>query len=82
MKLDLNALPASLAAHASAQLASGDYASYEDYIASLIRRDVEGERAHATALLQAEINASLTSGISEQSVDDILAEARARAAKP
>jgi antitoxin ParD1/3/4 len=62
-----------------AQIESGRYGNDSEYVRDLIRRDQDrqsGERA-----LQAAIEEGLASGVSERSLDDILADARARAAK-
>ncbi len=65
----------------NAQTKSGRYADASDYARDLIRQDQE--RADKVSQLQALINQGLASGVSEASIDDVLARARkaARQAK-
>ncbi len=63
-----------------AQVRQGRYSTTSDYVRDLIRRD-QDSRAGVKAL-QAAIDEGLASGISPRSLDEILAEARARAEKP
>lgn len=61
-----------------AQVREGRYATTSDYVRDLIRRDQDSrDRVKA---LQAAIDEGLASGISPRSLDEILTEARARAA--
>ena len=62
----------------TAQIESGKYASSSDYVRDLIRRDQES-RARQDAL-QAAITQGLESGISDRSTDEVLKQARERAA--
>jgi antitoxin ParD1/3/4 len=62
-----------------AQIESGRYGNDSEYVRDLIRRDQD--RQAGVKALQAAIEEGLVSGISERSLDDILADARARAAK-
>lgn len=61
-----------------AQIAQGEYASTSDYVRDLVRRDRE-RRSHPELTLsdlQRIVDESRASGISTQSVSDILAEAK------
>ena len=58
------------------QIKDGNYASSSDYVRDLIRRDREA-REQKTVLQEA-ITAGLKSGISEQSMDELLADAKAK----
>jgi len=60
-----------------AQVREGRYATTSDYVRDLIRRD-QDSRSRVKAL-QAAIDEGLASGLSPRSLDEILAEARARA---
>jgi len=59
-----------------AQISKGDYASVSDYVRDLVRRDRD-RRDHVLTRdeLRAKLAASLDSGLSVRSVDDIFAEA-------
>ena len=59
-----------------AQAESGRYSSVSEYVRSLIHRDQE--RSNGLAQVQALITEGFDSGISTSSLDDVLAEARAR----
>jgi antitoxin ParD1/3/4 len=63
-----------------AQVRQGRYASASDYVRDLIRRDQD--RQSGVKALQSAIDEGLASGISHRSLDEILAEARARAERP
>ena len=63
-----------------AQVRQGRYSTASDYVRDLIRRDQDSQTG--VKALQAAIDEGLASGISARSRDEILAEARARAAKP
>ena len=62
------------------QAKSGRYANASDYVRDLIRRDQE--RLAKVAELQELISEGLRSGVSEQSMDDVLDAARRRAQAP
>ncbi len=70
-------LPDPMKAWVEAQAESGRYANASDYMRDLIRRDQE--RAERTAALQLLITEGLASGVSDRGLDEILADARARA---
>jgi len=61
------------------QVRQGRYATASDYVRDLIRRDQDKQTG--VKALQAAIDEGLASGISPRSLDEILAEARARAEK-
>lgn len=71
-------LPDPMKAWVEAQAESGRYANASDYVRDLIRRDQE--RADKTAALQQLIAEGLASGVSGRGLDEIVTEARARAA--
>ncbi|WP_276200625.1 type II toxin-antitoxin system ParD family antitoxin [Chelatococcus sp. XZ-Ab1] len=58
-----------------AQARTGRYSNASDYVRDLIRRDQE--RAEKIARMQALVTEGLESGISDESMDDIAAAARA-----
>jgi antitoxin ParD1/3/4 len=60
-----------------AQAETGRYSNASDYVRDLIRKDQE--RADKIANLQKLITEGIESGISDQSMDDILKSARLRA---
>lgn len=60
-----------------AQVRQGRYATTSDYVRDLIRRDQDGQSG--VKALQTAIDEGLASGISGRSLDEIFAEARARA---
>lgn len=62
-----------------AQARAGRYANASDYVRDLIRRDQE--RGDKIAAMQRFVDEGLASGISHRSMDDIRADARARAEK-
>ncbi len=64
----------------NAQAESGRYANASDYVRDLIRQDQE--RADKVRHLQALIDQGLASGVSEASMDDVLARARKAARQP
>ena len=59
------------------QAKSGRYANSSDYVRDLIRRDQE--RREKIAAMQTMVDESLASGISPNSIDDMMKEARRRA---
>ncbi len=63
-----------------AQVRQGRYSTTSDYVRDLIRRDQDGQTG--VQALQDMIDEGLASGISPRSLDEILAEARARAEQP
>ncbi|MEE4013361.1 type II toxin-antitoxin system ParD family antitoxin [Roseibium sp. FZY0029] len=60
-----------------AQTATGRYANASDYVRDLIRRDQE--RADKIAHIQKLVSEGIESGVSDQSMADILKAARAQA---
>lgn len=60
-----------------AQIKTGDYASSSDYVRDLVRRDRE-HKDKLTALRQL-IDEAEASGLSPRTLDEVFAEARARA---
>ncbi len=62
-----------------AQAETGRYANASDYVRDLIRKDQE--RNDKIAAMQRFVDDGLASGISNRSMDEILADARARADK-
>lgn len=69
-------LPEGSKAWAEARVAEGRYNSTSDYVRDLMRRDQE--RAEKIANLQQLIDEGRNSGISNRSMNDILAVARSR----
>ncbi len=67
-------VPDKLKAWAEARVAEGRYSSTSDYVRDLMRRDQD--RAEAQARLQSVIDEGLASGISELSIDEVIAAAR------
>ena len=70
-------LPERMKEWCEAQVRQGRYSTASDYVRDLIRRDQD--RQKAAKGLQAAIDDGLTSGESARSLDEILADARARA---
>jgi antitoxin ParD1/3/4 len=56
--------------------ASGEFGNVSEYVRDLVRQDQE--RAKALAWLQAEIDKGIASGISDKSLDEVMAEAKRR----
>ncbi|MEM7225508.1 MAG: type II toxin-antitoxin system ParD family antitoxin [Pseudomonadota bacterium] len=73
-------LPDPMKAWCEAQVEQGRYSTASDYIRDLIRRDQDSQAG--VKAIQAAIDEGLASGISPRSLDEILAEARARATQP
>ncbi len=71
-------IPEALKSWAEARVAEGRYSSTSDYVRDLVRRDQE--YAEKLAALQAAIDEGLASGVSERSVEDIIADNRKRIA--
>lgn len=67
-------LPDPMKEWVEAQAATGRYSNVSDYVRDLIRRDQE--REHKLATLRRFVDESEASGISDRSIDDILAAAR------
>jgi len=61
------------------QVATGRYANASDYVRDLLRKDEE--RATKLAAFQREIDKGIASGVSDKSIDEVFAEARARSIK-
>jgi antitoxin ParD1/3/4 len=72
-------IPEKLKSWAEARVAEGRYSSTSDYVRDLVRRDQEAEEARRR--LQAAIDDGRSSGISDKSIKDIIAESRARRAQ-
>ena len=72
-------LPDQMKAWVEAQTQDGRYANSSDYVRDLIRRDQI--RAEKIANMQRLIDEGRASGISDRSMADIKAEARARIAR-
>lgn len=70
-------LPDAMKEWVEAQTRTGRYGNASDYVRDLIRKDQD--RSRAMAEIQALIDEGLASGISDRSMDDVLAEARRRA---
>ena len=70
-------LPDGLRDWVDARTRSERYSNASEYIRDLIQRDQE--RAGHIAEIQRQIREGLESGISDQSMDDVLAEARSHA---
>ena len=66
-------LPQQMKDWVEAQTADGKYANSSDYVRDLIRRDAE-KRAKIAAM-EAKIEEGLASGVSDKSVDEVMAEA-------
>lgn len=69
-------LPDEMKAWVETRAATGRYSNASDYIRDLIRRDQE--YAEMRAELQAAVTEGIESGISERSVEEVIASARAR----
>jgi antitoxin ParD1/3/4 len=69
-------IPDKLKAWVESRVADGSYASSSDYVRDLVRAD----QRHQVQLdsLRAEIQAGRESGISERSLDEIVAETRVK----
>jgi antitoxin ParD1/3/4 len=71
-------IPEKLKGWVELRVAEGRYSSTSDYMRDLVRRDQEHE--HKLHRLQAAIDEGRASGISTRSVEDIIADERARRA--
>ncbi len=70
-------LPAPMKDWVEAQAATGRYANASDYVRDLIRKDQE--RADKIAHMQQMVSEGLESGMSNQSMSDILKAAKSQA---
>jgi len=61
------------------QVKAGRYSTTSDYVRDLIRRDQDNQRG--VSALQAAIDEGLASGESKRTLDEILTDAKARAAQ-
>jgi antitoxin ParD1/3/4 len=71
-------IPDKLKGWAEQRVAEGRYSSTSDYIRDLVRRDQENEEK--VRRLQAAIDEGRASGVSERSIEDIIADNRKRLA--
>ncbi|WP_066650706.1 MULTISPECIES: type II toxin-antitoxin system ParD family antitoxin [Sphingomonas] len=69
-------IPEALKSWAEARVAEGRYSSTSDYVRDLVRRDQE--YAEKLKALQAAIDEGLASGVSERTIEDIIADRRKR----
>ena len=69
-------IPDKLKAWVESRVADGSYASSSDYLRDLVRQDQRERRR--LEWLRAEIQAGRDSGVSDRSLQDIVAEARAK----
>jgi antitoxin ParD1/3/4 len=69
-------IPDQLKSWAEARVAEGRYSSTSDYVRDLVRRDQE--YAEKLQRLQAAIDEGLASGVSERTIEDIIADRRKR----
>ena len=69
-------IPDKLKAWVESRVADGSYASSSDYLRDLVRQDQRERRR--LEWLRAEIQSGRNSGISDRSLTDIVAEARAK----
>ena len=70
-------LPDAMKEWVEGQAGTGRYSNASDYVRGLIRRDQE--RREKIAAMQTMVDESLASGISPNSIDDMMKEARRRA---
>ncbi|MBY0283328.1 MAG: type II toxin-antitoxin system ParD family antitoxin [Sphingomonas sp.] len=69
-------IPEALKSWAEARVAEGRYSSTSDYVRDLVRRDQE--YAEKLKALQAAIDEGLASGVSDRTIEDIIADRRKR----
>lgn len=69
-------IPDKLKGWAEQRVAEGRYSSTSDYVRDLIRRDEEAEAK--LRALRAAIDEGLASGVSERTIEDIIADRRKR----
>ena len=70
-------LPDAMKEWVEGQAGTGRYSNASDYVRDLIRRDQE--RREKIAAMQTMVDESLASGISPNSIDDMMKKARRRA---
>lgn len=73
-------IPDTLKGWAESRVAEGRYSSTSDYVRDLVRRDQEAEEAKRTLL--AAIEEGLASPETDVTIEDIIAAARRRRARP
>lgn len=71
-------MPDQMNAYVEGQIAQGRYGNVSEYFRDLVRRDQE-RRGEAIAELRALLTKAEASGISERSVEDIIAETKREA---
>lgn len=69
-------IPDALKGWAEKRVAEGRYSSTSDYVRDLVRRDQESQEK--LARLQAAIDEGLASGVSDETIETIIARGRAR----
>ena len=69
-------IPDKLKGWAESRVAEGRYSSTSDYVRDLVRRDQEAEEARRR--LRAAIDEGLASGVSDRTIEDIIADRRKR----
>ena len=69
-------LPAGLKSWIEARVAEGRYSSSSDYVRDLVRREQEAEEK--LRILRAAIEEGLASGVSDRTIEDIIADRRKR----
>ena len=69
-------IPDQLKGWVESRVAEGRYSSTSDYVRDLVRRDQEAEEARRR--LKAAIEEGLASGISDRTINDIIADRRKR----
>jgi antitoxin ParD1/3/4 len=69
-------IPDQLKGWVESRVAEGRYSSTSDYVRDLVRRDQEAEEARRR--LKAAIEEGLASGVTDTTIDDIIARGRAR----
>jgi len=72
-------IPEALKSWAEARVSEGRYSSTSDYVRDLVRRDQEAEEARRR--LQVAIDEGLASGISDRTIEDIIAASRGKRAE-
>jgi antitoxin ParD1/3/4 len=71
-------LPDGLKSWIEARVAEGRYSSSSDYVRDLVRREQEAEEK--LRILRAAVEEGLASGTSDRTIEDIIADGRARRA--
>ena len=72
-------IPEALKSWAEARVSEGRYSSTSDYVRDLVRRDQEAEEARRR--LQAAVDEGRNSGISNRTIEDIIADSRNKRAR-